>query len=325
MTIDSSALLARKITWRSSQQTYLIATLLTDRGRADDCLRAYAYLRWADDCVDDPARNAADRLAFIRRQLALLEELYRGGESEDLSPQESMLADLVSRNRGAHGGLRSFLTHFLSVIAFDARRFDQRVTRAELADYTKELALAVMDGIQFFIGNDHHYPYSADRTAAVEGAHITHMLRDLRGDLANGIINVPREWGMGAGGPDVTSDSFRLWVGGEVEAARARMAAGKRYINSLNVLRCRLAGLWYSARFESILDTIVHDGYRLRASYEESETAFFWLRMAGIGIRVAVSHGLRECMRWMRTFFQRAYAWRPSKTAARLPGQRSAG
>ena len=37
----------------------------------------------------------------------------------------------------------------------------------------------------------------------------------------------------------------------------------------LDVLRCKVAGYWYCARFEAVLDTIESDGYRLRAEYEE--------------------------------------------------------
>ena len=49
---QSTARLARSITWASSKQSYLTARLLADRDLADDCLRAYAYFRWADDMID---------------------------------------------------------------------------------------------------------------------------------------------------------------------------------------------------------------------------------------------------------------------------------
>ena len=53
--ITPSARLARSITWHASKQTYLTACLLADRNLVDDCLRAYAYFRWADDQIDVPA------------------------------------------------------------------------------------------------------------------------------------------------------------------------------------------------------------------------------------------------------------------------------
>ncbi len=49
---NTTARLARRITWASSKQSYLTARLLADRDLADDCLRAYAYFRWADDRID---------------------------------------------------------------------------------------------------------------------------------------------------------------------------------------------------------------------------------------------------------------------------------
>jgi hypothetical protein len=37
-----------------------------------------------------------------------------------------------------------------------------------------------MDGLQYFIGNEHPYPKTMDRNLAVVGAHLVHMLRDTR-------------------------------------------------------------------------------------------------------------------------------------------------
>ncbi len=49
----STAALARSITWASSKQTYYTARLMVDKDLVDDCYRAYAYFRWADDIIDD--------------------------------------------------------------------------------------------------------------------------------------------------------------------------------------------------------------------------------------------------------------------------------
>ena len=73
---SNSATLARSITWASSKQSYLTALLLADRDLVDDCLRAYAYFRWADDMIDIALPSAGERAAFIARQKALIEKLY---------------------------------------------------------------------------------------------------------------------------------------------------------------------------------------------------------------------------------------------------------
>ena len=96
---QSTARLARSITWASSKQSYLTARLLADRDLVDDCLRAYAYFRWADDMIDISLSGEAARTAFIERQKTLIDALYRGERPEDLSPEEAMLADLIAHDR----------------------------------------------------------------------------------------------------------------------------------------------------------------------------------------------------------------------------------
>ena len=124
-----------------------------------------------------------------------------------------------------------------------------------------------MDGLQYFIGNGQPYPRTHDRILAVTGAHITHMLRDLCEDLPAGLVNIPAEY-LEAHGIDLNelnSEPLRLWVREQVALARDCFQAGKTYIDSLEVLRCKLAGVWYCARFECVLDLIERDGFRLRA------------------------------------------------------------
>ena len=182
-----------------------------------------------------------------------------------------MLADLIAHDRGPDSGLRSFIRNFMSVIEFDAHRHGRIASSHELAAYTTCLATAVMDGLQYFIGNGHPYPKTHDRDMAVTGAHITHMLRDMLEDLSTGLVNIPAEY-LEAHGIDLTdeiNDQLRPWVRDQVELARYCFQEGKTYIDSLEVLRCKLAGVWYCARFECVLNAIERDGYRLREEYPE--------------------------------------------------------
>ena len=299
----ATARLARSITWGSSKQSYLTARLLADRTLADDCLRAYAYFRWADDRIDITFSGSEERAIFIERQKALINSLYRGHRPGDLAPEETMLADLIAHDRTPDSGLRSFIRNFMDVIAFDARRKGRIAARQELAAYTTCLATAVMDGIQYFIGNDHPYPKTHDRTLAVTGAHITHMLRDTLEDLSAGLINIPAEdlEAHGIDVNDVNSERFRLWVREQVELARYYFQEGKIYIDSLEVLRCKLAGVWYCARFECVLNAIERDGYQLRAEYHERHALRTWLEMARLGAVTTWKHFARR----IRFFFFR--------------------
>ncbi len=296
MMTNATASLARSITWASSKQSYLTARLLADRDLADDCLRAYAYFRWADDMIDIFLSGSAERTAFIERQKTLIDSLYRGERPESLSPEEAMLADLVAHDRAPESGLRSFIRNFMAVIEFDAHRQGRIASQQELSAYTTCLATAVMDGLQYFIGNGHPYPRTHDRSLAVTGAHITHMLRDMREDLSAGLINLPAEYleAHGLGVENMNSEPFRLWVREQVELARYCFREGKTYINSLDVLRCKLAGVWYCARFECVLNAIERDGFQLRSEYPERHTLKVWLEMARLGLMVTLKHFARR-------------------------------
>jgi phytoene/squalene synthetase len=300
---NSTARLANRITWASSKQSYLTTRLLADRGLADDCLRAYAYFRWADDMIDISLPDLPARTVFIERQKALIECLYRGERPNDLLPEEAMLAVLIAHDRTPDSGLASFIRNFMAVIEFDAYRLGRLASRAELVTYTTCLASAVMDGLQYFIGNGQPYPCTHNRLMAVTGAHITHMLRDTCEDLPAGLINIPAEYlaAHGMQGIEVNGESLRAWAREQVVLARMFFEEGKIYINSLEVLRCKLAGAWYCARFESVLDLIERDGFRLRAAYPERHGLKVWLEMARLGVVVTLKH----FGGWFRSYFLR--------------------
>jgi hypothetical protein len=222
----------------------------------------------------------------------LVENLYRGERPADLCPEEEMLADLIAHDRSPDSGLRSFIRNFMAVITFDAGCKSHPVSRRELAAYTACLGTAVMDGLLYFIGNGHPYPKAPDRTLAVIGAHLTHMLRDTLEDLPRGLINLPAEdlAERGICLDDAKSEAFRHWVQEQVEQARRCFQEGKHYINALDVLRAKLAGVWYCARFERVLNAIERDGYRLRLEYPERHCLAAWLEMLGIGFTTTLRH-----------------------------------
>ena len=203
-----------------------------------------------------------------------------------------MLADLIAHDRGPESGLRSFIRNFMAVIAFDAARRGHPVSRRELAAYTACLAKAVMDGLLYFIGNGHPYPRIPGSTLAVLGAHITHMLRDMLEDLPPGIVNIPAEdiAAYDLPGRYSTAKRSAAGCGRQVKEARRVFREGKRYIDSLDVLRGKLAGVWYCARFECVLNAIERDGYRLRLEYPERYCLAAWTRMIGLGIAITLAH-----------------------------------
>lgn len=297
--MTDTAALARRITWVSSKQSFLTAWLLADRGLVDDCLRGYAYFRWADDVIDHSLSERNARQRFIERQKSLVDRFYRGERPVDLSPEEAMLADLIDHDQGANGGLQSFIRNFMAVLEFDAGRRGRLINNDELSRYSSLLAAAVMDGIQYFIGNCYAYPIPEIRCQAVLGAHITHMLRDTLEDLPMGYINIPAEYldEHGIDLYDMREEQLHDWVQERVHLARSCFQEGKQYINSLAVLRCKLAGYWYCARFERILDAIERNGYLLQPVSREKNGASAWLAMARLGLETIMDHAIGRLWR----------------------------
>jgi phytoene/squalene synthetase len=290
---NMSADLARTITRTSSKQSYYTARLMVDPHLEFDCYRAYGYFRWVDDVVDIECKTKADRLAFIQCQKDLVERLYRAENPPGLIPEEEILADLIRNDRDECYRLRSYIRNFLAIIEFDAERKGRLITQRELDWYASTLGKAVTDGIQYFVCNGFPYPETEKRYLAATGAHIVHMLRDLHEDLPEGYINIPIEQiethHLDLQQPD--SPALRAWVKERVELARQYFAEGKQYLDELPVLRCRIVGYWYCARFESLLATIERDGYSLRETYPKSNKLITWLKFAGIALTQTWQHG----------------------------------
>jgi phytoene/squalene synthetase len=293
---DATAVLAESITRVSSKQTYYTIRLMVDKDLAMDSYRAYAYLRWVDDIIDVSSQSDEERISFIRRQRDLIDRLYRNERPADLTLEEEMAADLISHDRQEHSGLQSFIRNMLAMIEFDACRKGRLISQQELTWYSNCLGKSVTDGIQYFIANGHPYPDADNRYLAAIGAHIAHLLRDILLDTANGFINIPREYleGHGISPENVDSPPFRAWVKNQVEQARQYFREGKRYLDELDVLRCKIVGHWYCARFEGVLDTIERDGYVLRAVYNERGKLSTRLKVAWLGISVTLRHITRR-------------------------------
>ena len=294
--------LAREITRRESRQSYLVMRLLVDRDLVEDGYRAYAYFRWADDMVDKYCASAAERIDFIRGERQLVQLLYQGGQPAHLRREEKFLAELIQHDRGPNSRLRSYIENFIAVIEFDAERKGRPISGDELETYTARLATAVTDAIQYFIGNGYPYLEHPYRTSSARAAHIAHMLRDLRQDLAVGFVNVPTEdqESYRLQLSDLESPAFRDWVKSRVNLARLELQRGEEYIDSLPILRTQIAAHWYSSHFAHLLDRIERDDYRLRLDYSDSSATLEFLGMVGITLRVTLHHVVRLLTGWGR-------------------------
>jgi phytoene/squalene synthetase len=257
---------AADLTRRGSLHTYLVIRCMVDRDLVEGGFRAYAYFRWLDDVLDLQLGERQQRLAMVKEQAELARRALAGDFPRPACAEEQLVQDLIRGHRSGHPGLISYVNCMMQVMAFDAGRRGRLVSAAELEDYSRLLATAVMDGLTYFIGHDQAYPVSAARYSAVAGPHISHMLRDAVDDLHAGYFNIPREVleadNLSPG--DINAPAYRRWVRGRVALAEALFRDGKRYIRSVPNLRARLSGLAYCASFESVLIRVKRNGYSLR-------------------------------------------------------------
>ena len=278
---NNSGALATVITKSASKQTYYTIRLLVDRKRVDEAFRAYGYFRWVDDVLDAESGSKSEKIAFVDRQKYLLEACYRREIPDDLCKEEWMLVDLVQSDTEKNSGLQSYLRNMMAVMAFDADRRGKVITQAELAGYSRALAIAVTEAMYYFIGHDSPSPNHETRYLAVTAAHITHMLRDALDDNEAGYFNVPREYlDIHKLSPqDVESWAHQAWVYQRVKLAQEYFKAGSKATAQAKSLRCRLAGYAYTARFEWMLRAIQRDHYRLRSKYPERKSlwAGLWI------------------------------------------------
>ena len=259
------------ITRAASLQTYATIRLLVDRDRVADAYKAYAYFRWVDDWLDEPARPEWERLAFVGRQRALIEDCYRRVPVSIRSVEEGMLISLIQKDGEEYSGLQSYIRNMMAVMIFDAERRGRLISQEELGRYAHFLSMAVTEALHYFIGHDSFSPHGPSRYLAVEGAHITHMLRDTLDDNRLGYFNIPREYikANGISPFDIDSQAYRTWVRSRVQLARDCFRRGRAYLAQVQNLRCRLAGYAYIARFEAVLDSMERDSFVLRRDYRE--------------------------------------------------------
>jgi phytoene/squalene synthetase len=288
--------LARSITRDGSKQTYVTARLMVDRELVDDFLSAYAYFRWVDDVIDVYSRTSKERITFMERQRTIIDGLFNNKTIDNLCDEEKILAELIRHRTPEDEGLASFIHNMFAIIEFDAHRKGRLIKQHELAWYTERLGISVTDGIQYFIGNGHPYPRNKARILAATAAHITHLLRDMLKDIADGFINIPKEYldAHNISPEDFAAQAYRSWVQERVELARRFFSEGKRYLDLLEVLRCKIVGYWYCARFEGVLDAIERDQFVLRETYNERRSILTHIKIGWIGIVVTLRHMFRK-------------------------------
>jgi phytoene/squalene synthetase len=294
--LHRSQKLAASITKAASRQTYYTIRFLVDRKLVPAAYQAYAYFRWVDDRLDQEDWDKPQRMAFIDKQITLVDACYSGNWPSHLEKEERLLVDLVRQHPGKENGLFAYIHNMMAVMTIDARRRGSLITQAELNAYTHNLAVAVTEALHYFIGHNCASPDCAERYLAATAAHITHMLRDTHEDIQAGYFNIPVEYlekhGMDAF--EVDNEAYRSWVIRRTWQARTAFKKAKYYLSQVKNLRCRLAGYAYIARFETVLEAIEKDDYRLRQKYSERKRPGAVLKMCWSVLSMAIPGGLGE-------------------------------
>jgi phytoene/squalene synthetase len=290
--MDSTANLAKSITQRASKQSYLTAIYMVDKPLVNDFLRAYAYFRWVDDMIDETVQFQNERISFIRRQSELIDLFYKRQLVKGLNQYENIMAVLIEHDQKENSKLQSFIRNMFAIVEFDAYRKGELINMEQLNWYSDRLAKSVTDGLQYFIGNEHQYPVAENQYLAAKGAHIVHLLRDTVDDVQNGFINIPKEFlEQHIINPSQFSNSaYTQWVRDRANLARTYFKEGKHYLESLEVLRCKLVGLWYCTRFERILDIIEKEDYFIRETYKEKHNRSTLFRIAWLSLVTPIYH-----------------------------------
>ena len=141
----NSQSLAAAITKSASKQSYYTIRFFVDRQRVADAYRAYGYFRWVDDVLDAEAGTRPEKIAFINREVSLLEACYRGETLDNLCAEEWMLVDLIRNDREENSGLQAYLRNMMGVMIFDVQRRGRLITQAELSEYSRMLATSVTE------------------------------------------------------------------------------------------------------------------------------------------------------------------------------------
>jgi len=111
-----------------------------DRERVPDAVPGYGYFRWLDDRLDQSGMENRTG-SFLSSARDAHRSLLPRRVPRRLSDEEAMLVELVQGDREKNSGLHAYLRHMMAVMAFDGRAARRLISKAELAEYTRHLAV----------------------------------------------------------------------------------------------------------------------------------------------------------------------------------------
>ncbi len=250
----------------------------------------YIYFRWLDDQIDN-TKDKKKRLKIASEQKRFLSDIFRGKFQKGLCFQKRLM-QAAARFRKSQD-LKPFVMQMFRALEFDAERKGRLCSRAELMDYSKDIGYSYAKGVHYFSSG---FPINKNPnhlTKAAFAAHLVHILRDLKEDIDEGFINIPKEElaAFRINLQNLDSYDFRSWVRYRLHRAQKIFRSSKKMAKRLKNRGERISFYIYCLRYEYVMKKIKKDDYILRRSYEKTFFDKFIFLMKVIG--VTVQHSFR--------------------------------
>jgi len=179
--------------------TYFM-TWFFPKGRGKDFWKVYVYFRWIDDIVDDPKISKVYKNKFIKKEYALLDEIYNNTVHYiGLVYEEKGIYDVITKYKDDRKAkeLRKHIYGLMSTFVYDINRVGKHIKLREFMEYSKKIGSSYAFAFTFF--NPINVKPKASDTKASIGEfghyiHLAHIVRDYEKDKHIGYINFPREY-----------------------------------------------------------------------------------------------------------------------------------
>lgn len=191
---NSVAEFARGVAKNDQPKASKILDFLIDKPERDYINICFAYLRWADDIVDNPSLPVNQKKKFIEQQKNLISLIYSGNFPEPSGIEEACLihfAEYAISN--GNFILLDEVKNMIDALSMDVDRLENSgvFSNAELDHYINLMSKSVFNILYNFT-----LPKSEYREGFYLGSKFTTaalMIRDLEEDINAGFINIPAE------------------------------------------------------------------------------------------------------------------------------------
>lgn len=185
---------ARVIAKKGQPKASKILDLLVDRPERDYINLCFAYLRWADDIVDNPNLPVNQKQEFIEHQKNLISLIYRKNSFEPSGIEEACLV-YFSQYIISTGNLFLLdeVKNMVEALSMDVDRLaDNGVfSDAELDHYIELMSKSFFHILCFFSLPKERY--KEEFYLGAKFTTIALMIKDLEEDIDAGFINIPAE------------------------------------------------------------------------------------------------------------------------------------